>query len=208
MTEPKSTTATKAHVAGGIAALGAAAVTLLLFWAGPSIGLAAPDRADAASAFTVVVTTLVTAAATAIPTWIGAYFATNKPKGDVPMGGGLQAPPLAVLAAAGLALLLLGACAKDPATGAARTAGERATVALDYLTLAASLATVIAGEDPPDAVTIAAEGAEAGIATYCALPAWDKATVRRDLDPDVRAYVVARYGGADGDVCTDDLGET
>ena len=76
-----------------------------------------------------------------------------------------------------------------------------------YYRTAGAVLSVVAGEDPPEPVERAIDAADSvgeGIATYCALNALDQATVRRELDPDIRAYVVARYGGPDGDVCTDD----
>ena len=105
--------------------------------------------------------------------------------------------------AAAIAALSLGGCS------AGGVSSDDVTTALDYLSLAGQIALAITGgeDEAPEAVQLAAMGAEKGIETYCALPEWDKATVRRDLDPGIRAYVVARYGGADGDICTDDLTE-
>lgn len=101
-------------------------------------------------------------------------------------------------------LVLLAGCTTNPQTGK----DELDTVTVfELLSLAGSLAEIAAGDTglPTDVMDLAANGVEDGIAKYCALDPWDQDTVRRQLDArdlTLRPYLRARYGGADGDVCT------
>lgn len=114
---------------------------------------------------------------------------------------------LACAAAAIAGVGMTVSCTKDPLTG-------EATVdlvgVLEGLTAAAAIVAAFTSDEddpPPDVIAMAADSVDTAIAEFCQLDPWDQATVRRQLDardPRLRAYIVQRYGGEDGDVCTDD----
>ena len=73
MTEPKSTTKTKANYAGAAGGVAGAVAILSLFLLGPEIGLIAPSAEDATSAYLQIAASLIGGAVTGGAAWYNAW---------------------------------------------------------------------------------------------------------------------------------------
>ena len=102
-----------------------------------------------------------------------------------------------------LACLPMLACTTNPNTGESEF---DAVLALELVSLTGAILGDLES-DPADIDDLGAGGVLVGIERFCRLDPWDQDSVRRQLDerdPTLRPYLIARYGGEDRDVCTED----